>query len=410
MMSSESYNMNMKTSDVYAQLLEKARWSHAHGRSVFHVLQEDIDAARLFSYAYRSQAIGAFHATRLAIETAERKASASIKCWLEQARTLLEQLETKAGEPVPRDFRALVSTLYDYHQWIDKVISRLERASARSRASKLENVLELFIKIIEPIATCNAIYVARDLVAPEQGAFIVPNLGISIVPVIYGDWHSWNAAFLPAGKTGVPVHRHQMGAEIHLGYSPVKGRSILAGNFAEISEGYAMPIPPMTDHGFLNTSGRDHIVPFIFGSLSMGGWGVFFDVEARSDRKLRRRGRPLQSAAMNHSVFLEKAIQNASSRATYPRKLLVPRERAGSREIGGLELGLNRVCGEINLASDHFRIISMQSGTGRLRIGNAQIVVSKHDHFGVPTQMACTLTQIGSHPLIFLDAMILPIN
>src|SRR5262249_26299922 len=144
----------------------------------------------------------------------------------------------------------------------------------------------------ETVTNCNGIYTACDQRMPAQGAFIVPNLGIAIVPVIYGDYHSWNAAFLFAGNYGVPVHRHRMGAEIHLGFSPVQGRTIQGANYAEVKEGYAMPIPPGVDHGFENTSGHDHIVPFIFGALPLAGWGIFSDVEPQP--RVERQECPLE--------------------------------------------------------------------------------------------------------------------
>ena len=50
---------------------------------------------------------------------------------------------------------------------------------------------------------------------------------------------------------------------------------------AEVDEGYAMPIPPKVRHGYVNDSTMQHHVPFIFGSLTRGGWGVFLDVEAQ---------------------------------------------------------------------------------------------------------------------------------
>jgi mannose-6-phosphate isomerase-like protein (cupin superfamily) len=403
--------MSLPASESYAQLLEKARWSHANGRNVFHILQSDVDAARLFSYGYRSQAIGTFHATRVAIDAEENgTAGPYVKTCLSQARLLLDQLEAKAGEAVPHDFRALISTLYYYDQWVNQVAEVLEKASVRGTNSRLETIRRRFVQNIEPISSGNGIYVARDVVLPEQGAFIVPNLGISIVPVIYGDYHSWNAAFLKADQVGVSVHRHQKGAEIHLGFSPVKGRTILGDNYAEVSEGYAMAIPPMTDHGFFNASGHDHIVPFVFGSLTMTGWGIFFDVEPRSNPGLERREHPLESPAMNHSIFLERAIERARTQVTVTREVLIPAERAGSREIGGLELAVTRVHGQTELASEHYRIVSVQSGKGRVRIGAAQTEVTAHDHFGVPAGLACTLTQLGDDPLVFLDAMILPIG
>ncbi len=402
--------MSLPASESYAQLLDKARWSHANGRNVFHIHQADVDAARLFSYAYRSQAIGTFHATRVALDAEENAATGSdVKTCLLQARTLLDQLEAKAGEAVPQDFRALISTLYTYDQWINRVAEILEKASARATNSQLEIIRQRFVQNIEPISSGNGIYVARDMVLPEQGAFVVPNLGISIVPVIYGDHHSWNAAFLTADQVGVSVHRHHKGAEIHLGFSPVKGRTILGDNYAEVSEGYAMAIPPMTDHGFFNASGHDHIVPFVFGSLTMTGWGIFFDVEPRPNPGVERKEHPLESPAMNHSVFLERAIERARTQATARREVLIPAERAGSHEIGGLELAINRSHSETDLSSEHYRIVSVQSGQGRVRIGSAQKDVGEHDHFGVPAGLACTLTPLGEDPLVFLDAMILPI-
>ena len=403
--------MSLPASELYAQLLEKARWSHAHGRDVLHIVQADIDAARLFSYGYRSQAIGTFHATRLALEAECNGATGPyVKTCLAEARILLDQLEAKAGEPVPKDFRALISTLYYYDQGVSLVAQVLEKASVRGTHSKLEIIRQRFVQNLAPITSGSGIYLARDLVLPDQGAFVVPNLGISIIPVIYGDYHSWNAAFLTADQAGVSVHRHHKGAEIHLGFSPVKGHTILGQNFAEVSEGYAMPIPPMTDHGFFNTSGHDHIVPFIFGSLTMGGWGVFFDVEPRPDCGVQRREHHLESSAMNHSVFLERARERAVTQSTFSREVLIPAERAGSREIGGLELAVNRVNREVELSSDHYRIVSVQSGKGRLHIGNAQTEVSEHDHFGVPAGLECTLSQLGGDPLVFLDAMMLPIG
>jgi len=402
--------MSLRVSDRYAQLLDKARWSHANGRNAFHILQTDIDAARLFSYGYRSQAIGVFHATRVVLEAEENETTGPyVKTCLLQARTLLDQLESKAGEAIPRDFRAVISTFYYYDEWVNQVAQVLEKASVRGTNSKLETIFQRFVKNLEPVTSGNGIYVAQDQVLPEQGAFVVPNLGISIVPVIYGDHHSWNVAFMKADQVGVSVHRHHKGAEIHLGYSPVKGRTILGQSFAEVSEGYAMPIPPLTDHAFFNASGHDHVLPFVFGSRIMTGWGIFFDVEPRSDSGIQRREHPLQSSAMNYSVFLERAIQNATTQTNFTREVLVPAERAGSREVGGLQLVLHRVHRKIDLSSDHYRIVAVQSGKGQVRIGDAEAEVGEHDHFGVPVGLECTLTQLGDDPLVFLDAMILPI-
>ena len=355
--------MNLKVSELYAHLIDKARWSHTHGRNVFEITQSDIDAARLFDYAYRSQAIGAFHATSAVLEDQALAADTNIA----QARMLLAELEAKAGDAVPRDFRALISTLYFYDQWVMQVVHLLKEAVHRN--ATVEKVLENFIRNIERVTNCNGIYLARDLSLPEQGAFLVPNLGISILPLIYGDHHSWNAAFLSAKQFGVSVHRHLKGAEIHLGFAPTHGHTILGSHIADVSEGYAMPIPPMTDHGFRNTSGHDHILPFVFGSMMMTGWGVFFDVEARANDDAQRELQPLDSEQMNKSVFLDQAIQKASKGHTITREVLIPAERAGSSEIGGLELSINAIpAGEVSLASEHYRIVSIRSGKGRVSI------------------------------------------
>ena len=249
----------------------------------------------------------------------------------------------------------------------------------------------------------------RDLELREQSAFVVPNLGISIASLIYGDHHSWNAAFLSGAHSSVSVHRHKQGAEIHLGFSPVRGRTVLGSYDAEVNEGYAMPIPPMTDHGFVNTSGHDHVLPFVFGSLPMAGWGLFFDVEPRPT-EITRQVQQLDSAAMNHSIFLDRAIREAT--ASEPaRKILIPSQRAGSVEVGGLELAIATVDQRgIEPRSAHYRIVAVQHGRGRVRIGHAVSEVGAHDHFGIPADMDCELTSVGDDPLVVLDSMILPVK
>jgi mannose-6-phosphate isomerase-like protein (cupin superfamily) len=190
----------------------------------------------------------------------------------------------------------------------------------------------------------------------------------------------------------------------------VQGHTVLGSGFAEVSEGYAMPIPPMTDHGFRNTTGHDHVVPFIFGSLPMTGWGVFFDVEPRPGQGQLVK-HDLDSSAMNHSVYLERELRRVREAKTNTREVLIPAERAGSPEIGGLELAVTLVArGEVDLLSNHYRIVSIQTGKAHVRIGNAEKEMSAHDHFGVPADMNCRVAQSGNEPLLFLDAMILPIT
>ena len=182
---------------------------------------------------------------------------------MESALGLLQQLEARAIDAVPRDFRAVISSLYYYDRWVTRVIDLLEAGSVRGGDANLERVKDLFIINLEPITAGNGLYTASDIRVPEQASLVVPNLKILIVPLVYGDHHSWNTAYLTAEGTGVALHRHRRGAEIHLGFSPVKGRTILGTHAAPVQEGYATPIPPMTDHGFENLSGHDHFLPFI---------------------------------------------------------------------------------------------------------------------------------------------------
>lgn len=402
--------MSLRVSDAYAQILEKARWSHSHGRNISHIHATDVEQARLFSYGFRTQTIGAFHATRVRLEArAQEPTPTGAQNCLLQASDFLHELEAKAVDPICSDHRALVSTLHFYDQKIAELDELLMQACAHDAHPHVQTIHNLFLRNMERVTAGNGIYIAQDLQLPEQGAFIVPDLDISIAPLIYGDYHSWNAAFLAADKPGVAVHRHRSGAEIHLGYSPLKGSTILGDRFAEVEESYAMPIPPMTDHGFWNTSGEDHVLPFVFGSLKAGGWGVFFDVEARPADPHNRKSAPLESEQMNCSVPLERAIQRMKSGSGFAREVLVPAGRAGSREIGSLELAVTGGQDPIEIHSHHYRIISVQSGRARIQIGNAQAEVGEHDHFGIPAEMDCLLTPRTVEPFVFLDAAILPL-
>lgn len=404
--------MSLRVSDAYAQIIDKARWSHAHGRNVAHILPDDIQAARLFSYGFRAQTIGSFHATRVLLEAEPTKGiKADAEECLHQACLRLEQLEARAVDPILNDHRALISTLYSYDQWTKEVDDLLNKASAQGARASLHPIHTLFLRNVEQVSCGTGIYIAHDQKLPEQGAFVVPDLNISIAPLIYGDYHSWNAAFLAGGRPGVAVHRHHFGAEIHLGYSPVKGHTILGDGLAEVNEGYAMPIPPMTDHGFFNTSGEDHVLPFIFGSLKAGGWGVFFDVEPRPGENVKRKERPLESAAMNQSVFLERAIARVKAGTGFTREVLIPAHRAGSEEIGGLELALTRSGPRsFEIFSDYYKIISVQSGQAGVRIGNVEAEVGEHDHFGIPANITCHVTPRDSDAVVFLDAVIVPVS
>ena len=61
--------MRRTADNGYERLVEKARASHEQGRATADITQDDIGLARLYSYAYRTHTIGAFHATRTCIRT-----------------------------------------------------------------------------------------------------------------------------------------------------------------------------------------------------------------------------------------------------------------------------------------------------------------------------------------------------
>jgi hypothetical protein len=95
----------------------------------------------------------------------------------------------------------------------------------------------------------------------------------------------------------------------------------------------------------------------------------------------------------------------------FMRQVLVPAHRAGSNEIGGLELALTRAGQDaMEMSSPHYRIISVDSGRAEVQIGNVEAQVCRHDHFGVPAQISCQITPLGRDPFVFLDAMILPVE
>ena len=60
--------MPLQTHPHYQTLLEKAKDSHHNGRSTTGITDTDISHARLYCHAFRIHTIGAFHATRIALE------------------------------------------------------------------------------------------------------------------------------------------------------------------------------------------------------------------------------------------------------------------------------------------------------------------------------------------------------
>jgi len=267
-------------------------------------------------------------------------------------------------------------------------------------------IAERFDKLVEAITSTQGLYLTQDTHAPDQGSFIVPNLGITIVPLVYGDHHSWNLAYLAGEQRNVPTHRHADGVEIHLGYRPTHGQTVLGNYRAQVDAGYAMPIPPGTDHGWVNNTDQVHHVPFIFGSLKHGGWGVFLDVTPATKPVERREQIDRYDGPFSQMIDLEHAIDQAARMAGQYRTTLIPFTVTHRGASGGLELNLTRVAATYTYPTDAFRIVSISRGTGAVSIDGIEAGVKQHDHFGVPAGAVCAIRQTGGQPLVALDAMI----
>ena len=398
--------MSLQTHPHYQALLEKAHDSHQNGRSTTDITDTDIAQARLYCHAFRIHTIGAFHATRITLENIPVHDSQAAQL-VEFSVELLKDLADLGMDVIPEDFRALISTFHRYERWIRKINHYLKRSLELEDNTNIRKTTKRFVEIMEQITSCNGIFLTRDTEAPSQASFVVPNLGITIVPLVYGDYHSWNLAYLAGEHRNVPVHRHQSGVEIHLGYPPINGLTILGKNCSEVLEGYAMAIPPETDHGFINYSDEPHHVPFIFGSCIHGGWGVFLDVDAVSIQDDPWKRCSLSSDAMNNSVFLTRAIENALHSGHQERTVLIDATQTHSEGSGGLELAITPISTDpYSFQPDSFRAVSVVHGQGTVEIAGIKTKVVKHDHFGIPGNMSCSIVQNGVEPLVLLDSLL----
>jgi hypothetical protein len=93
----------------------------------------------------------------------------------------------------------------------------------------------------------------------------------------------------------------------------------------------------------VNLGKEVHHVPFIFGSLRLGGWGVFADVSPQPSDVGSLTDEPISSSAMNGIVLLEREIQFAAIRKSTDRFPIIPAHRTDRDGIGGLELCIVRV-------------------------------------------------------------------
>jgi len=392
--------MNLAMHPEYAALIDKAAESHRCGRTTEDFTGRDIDLARMYCYALRTHSIGAFHATA---EALKHRPVCGAEAMVQRRRALeaLGDLQDQAMDPVPCDFRAVISTLHRYHR---NIVRALDAMAADSAGIP---IAQRFAEIMNQITGSNGLHVASDTEAPPQACFTVPNLHITIVPLVYGDHHSWNLAYLPEVRGGVPIHRHRHGVEIHLGYEPLNGSAVLGGFRTAVREGYAMPIPPGTAHGYLNAGGCPHHVPFVFGSLRHGGWGVFFDVEPVSRPVAQLLEVPRRSPQFNQMIYLQREIARACELSGSRRWILIPASTTNREGSGGLELAIARI-NQSGFAwpSDEFRIVSVVNGRGMLTVAHVSREVGPHDHFGIPAGMKASLRQLGHAPLVVLDCLI----
>ena len=403
---------SMKMHQNYSRLVSLAAESHSRGRDPFLANERDIALARLYSYAFRRHVIGAFHATRQElgnIELSDARADDRLAA-LQVARVQdsLADLANRSMDAIENDGRALISSFHFYATHVARVKTALDEACALTRHTGLQTICDRFASQMEAITSCNGLSITRDREAPAQGSFVVPNLGITIVPLVYGDHHSWNLAWLDGERSDVPCHLHREGVEIHLGYSPLHGHTILGNSKAEVKEGYAMPIPPGTRHGYSNIGTLTHHLPFIFGSSSLGGWGVFLDVEARPTEAKDLADAPVTAQELNGTVFLEREIERAAAEATTHQRVILPASKTGRGGAGGIELSIARVADDpLVLESPSFRAFSVVRGCGRLLLAGEEIEIAPHDHFGIPAGLAATIlwsTAPESDPLVLLEA------
>ena len=390
----------------YQQLVDQANRSHEQNRNPQGISAEDICLARLYCYAFRKHVIGVFHATRVAIE---QQSSAGTLSVVLRRRSIecLDDLANLSMEPVPTDYRVVISMFHRYHNGVLRIIDSIESEAQALRDPKIARIADLFHKTIEGITTSCGICPSQDIDVPEQASFVVPGLGIIIVPLVYGDHHSWNLAYLAGEFRDVPIHRHSQGVEIHLGYNPTHGITVLGNCRAPVKDGYAMPIPPETDHGWVNTGDHIHHVPFIFGSLIHSGWGVFLDVAPRpcplEDLQLVDR----DSVPFSQMVYLERQIDRAAAMTSSWHSTLIPHTVTNRNNSGGLTLGITRIDpAGYTFPRDDFRIVAVVRGQCRASIERIECDMSAHDHFGIPMDMSASLKQVGPDPLVVLDTMI----
>ena len=119
----------------------------------------------------------------------------------------------------------MISTFHRYDTLLRRSLAELDALVGQD--NEMQTVRARFLAQVEHITQSGGIACTRDNEVPAQSSFIVPNLGITIVPLVYGDHHSWNVAFLAGESASVPRHLHERGVEIHLGMGKLRGDTLL---------------------------------------------------------------------------------------------------------------------------------------------------------------------------------------
>lgn len=392
----------------YTRLLRLACECHNEGRNPNPINERDITLARLYCYAYRKQVIGVFHATRVLIEDLPEPEGPKAHIRL-RVREWLAELANISQDPVPSDFKALLSTFYRYEYAINRLMDEMRDDERQSKDSRLTPIVDRFRSVVTEVRQCNGIHLSQDTFAPEQASFIVPNLGITIIPLVYGDYHSWNLAWLDPKQADVPFHLHDHGVEIHLGFGPMRGHIVLDQYQGLTDEGYALPIPPKTRHGYVNASNMEHHLPFIFGSMKRGGWGVFFDVDPQPIPLEELTPVAPDSRQLNSCLRIEREIDKMTRLPIPLRKCICPAHLTDRDGTGGLALNITRAPAKgIKLTPERFLAVSVVHGSGIVKMAGIEQTVSHHDHFGVPAGVEVEFVQTGEKPFVLLDSDLMP--
>jgi hypothetical protein len=149
----------------YERLADLTCASHLRGRAPAGIAERDIALARLYSHAFRGQVIGAFHATRKALDSF-RPTDPVAAVHLLRADELLADLANRSMDLVGHDVRALISTFHHYCTHVARAVDALDTACNLERSPVLSHVRDRFVVHMEAITAGNGLHLTRDTFAP----------------------------------------------------------------------------------------------------------------------------------------------------------------------------------------------------------------------------------------------------